>query len=152
MKELQELSVYLSAKEEWDIDRIQSETQRNGIILTRGDIEVIKVEGENIIEAYGRVAFENTVLETLVIRFSDSPFIQSWEYKDTILEIYEIFHYIKKEVNDEIMDDEIIHFLYEAFNGLCQGSLAYLAEKEAYDFIQNSKNGTGGDMNARGDD
>lgn len=122
---------------EIDIARVNDQISHNGITLSKTQVAILENEGNETLKKYGRIAMNQDVLEEIIIRFSDSPFIQSHEFEEVVLEIYEIFHYVKKELDDKVFDEELINFLHESFNGVCQGSIEYLGEKIAYDFIQN---------------
>ncbi len=106
-----------------------------GIVLTENDVSVIVHSRTEVLNRYGRIGLNTEIIETLIVRFSTSPFIQPSEFVEVVSELYEIFQYIKHETDDMIFDEEIVVFMEEAFNGPAQGSLAYLAEKEATDFI-----------------
>lgn len=120
-----------------DLEKVNEEISRYGLVLSQNQVVVLESESDQILEKYGRISMNQDVLEEILKRFSDSPFIQSNEFIEIVLEIYEIFHYVKKELDDRIFDEELIDFLYESFNGVCKGSIEYLGEKVAYDFIQN---------------
>lgn len=106
-----------------------------GITLTEKDVSIILQSRAEVLSRYGRVGLNTEIIETLIVRFSTSSFIQPNEFVEVISELYEIFQYIKHETDDTIFDEEIMTFMEEAFNGPCQGSLAYLEEKQATDFI-----------------
>lgn len=48
-------------------------------------------------------------------------------YADTIIQLQEIFDLYKNEMQDEITDDELLHFMKEQFETVCAGDLEYLA-------------------------
>ena len=45
---------------------------------------------------------------------------------NTIIRLQEIFYLYKNEMNDEITDDELLHFMKEQFDNVCFGDLEYL--------------------------
>ena len=45
---------------------------------------------------------------------------------DTLLRLQEIFYLYKNEMQDEISDEELLHFMKEQFEGVCFGDLGYL--------------------------
>ncbi len=116
--------------------RLNERLVGSGIVLTANDVAIIAESRSDILGRYGRLALNSEVIEDIIVRFSSSTYIQTDVFVDTVLELYEIFQYIKHETLDEVFDDEILDYMEEAFNGTCQGSLQYLGEKKANDFIR----------------
>ena len=56
----------------------------------------------------------------------DSDFIDQNNYTDIIIRLTEIFYLYKDEIQDEISDDELLHFMKEQFEIRCFGALEYL--------------------------
>ena len=58
--------------------------------------------------------------------FCDSSFLSQNNYVETLIRLQEIFYLYKNEMQDEITDDELIHFMREQFEAVCYGDLDYL--------------------------
>jgi hypothetical protein len=69
----------------------------------------------------GRVEFGGGILKKLLTAFRDSPYLTRENYEDAILELQDSFYYFKNESMDRIGDDELIAFMKEKFDGVCQG-------------------------------
>jgi len=111
------------------------------LCITEEMAVAILSERKNILEKYGRVEIDCSILEKIIEGFMDSPYIQQEDYESIIEGLHEIFHYMKSELEDAISDDELIEFMVSAYNGVCDGSLELLAEREAYGFISKIRQG-----------
>lgn len=89
----------------------------------------------------GRIEFGQGVLKKLVSAFCDSPYITQDNYEDAILELQDSFYYFKNESMDQIPDDELIQFMKQHFDGICQGSLEYLSGTSLEDLCRNTRYG-----------
>lgn len=101
-------------------------SQAYGLSLSQQEAKEIIIARENTLKEYDRVEIDTEILNKLVLAFCSSPYIQQSQYMDTIIELQELFHYIKNEVNDGIGDDALIEVLCELFNHKCHGDLELL--------------------------
>ena len=62
----------------------------------------------------------------IIYEFCDSDFIGQDNYVDTLVRLQDIFYLYKNEMQDEISDDELLHFMREQFDQTCYGDLEYL--------------------------
>jgi hypothetical protein len=62
-------------------------------------------------------------------------------YAETIRELTEIFYSYKNETLDMISDNELIKFMRNSFDGVCQGSLELLSERELARMARNLRYG-----------
>ncbi len=62
--------------------------------------------------------------------------IQQNNYVDTVVRLQEIFYLYKNEMQDEITDDELLHFMKEQFELICFGDLDYLENTCLANFAQ----------------
>ena len=111
-----------------ELDDANEFTSRYGLCLSEMQITQIADRRVEALKATGRLEFGQGILKTLVKSFCDSPYITQENYEETILELIDTFYYFKNETMDMITDDELIRFMKDRFDGVCQGSLDYLAD------------------------
>ena len=103
-----------------------------GLVLTKKDATELVQTRTEALKSNGRIEFGGGVIEKIIYEFCDSPYINKQNYVSTLNELVEIFYYYKNETLDAISDDELISYMKKAFNGVCQGSLEILSERELY--------------------
>ena len=101
-------------------------SQAYGLSLSQQEAKETIIARENTLKEYDRVELDTEILNKLVLAFCSSPYIQQFNYMDTIIELQELFHYIKNEVDDSIGDDALIETLSDLFNHKCHGDLELL--------------------------
>ena len=101
-------------------------TEQYGLVLSEQDAKLILEERWNVLREQKRVEFGPGITEKLIYEFCDSAYVNQNNYVDTILRLQEIFYLYKNEMQDEITDDELLHFMKEQFEGVCFGDLEYL--------------------------
>lgn len=121
-----------------EIERCNTYTKKYGLTLTKKQIvRLIETRFQTLRET-NRIEFSKGVIEKLIYAFCDSPFISTHNYEDTLHELIAIFYQCKNETKDLVTDDELIDIMAERFNGICQGSLELLAERELFKAIENA--------------
>lgn len=103
-------------------------TEKFGLVLSEKDTELLLAEKNNTLKAERRVEFGQSILPKIIYEFCDSSFLSQNNYVETLIRLQEIFYLYKNEMQDEITDDELIHFMREQFETVCFGDLNYLAE------------------------
>ncbi len=101
-------------------------TARYGLVLTQQDAELLAAERSRVLKRERRVEFGPGILPKVIEQFCDSDFIDQNNYVDTLLRLQEIFYLYKNEMQDEISDEELLHFMKEQFEEVCFGDLGYL--------------------------
>ncbi len=101
-------------------------TQQYGLVLTQEDTEPILEGRKNALQEQRRVEFGESILPRIIFEFCDSAYIRQDNYTQTLLRLQEIFFLYKNEMEDEITDDELLHFMKEQFETICYGDLEYL--------------------------
>ena len=101
-------------------------TARYGLVLTQQDAELLAAERSHVLKRERLVEFGPGILPKVIEQFCDSDFIDQNNYVDTLLRLQEIFYLYKNEMQDEISDEELLHFMKEQFEGVCFGDLGYL--------------------------
>ena len=120
------------------------ETEHFGLALTRQDAELIVQERKNSLKEQRRIEFGEGIVTKIIYEFCDSDFIDQNNYVDTIIRLQEIFYLFKNEMQDEITDDELLHFMKEQFEQICFGDLDYLEGTCLANFAQAIRAGYGG--------
>lgn len=94
--------------------------------LTLLEIKEVIKERDNTLTHYGLVELGIDVLRKLMKSFSSSPYIIQEDYMETLIELQEVFYFVKRETDDKLSDDMLIELLVKTFNNDCRGSLDLL--------------------------
>lgn len=125
MEELSLLQMQLTAAKE-EIRRCDELNRLYGLTLTEQDItELVQLRGEALRNT-GRVEFGGGILPKLIRAFCKSPYVDSFNYAQTLGELQDAFYYFKNESGDIFSDDELIEFMERVFNGRAEGSAELL--------------------------
>lgn len=111
-------------------------TEKFGLVLEKQDAELILTERNNVLREQKRVEFGESIVPKIIYEFCDSDYISQSNYVDTILRLQEIFYLFKNEMQDEITDSELLHFMKEQFETVCFGDLDYLSGTCLANFAQ----------------
>ena len=95
----------------------------------------------------GRIEFGGGIIEKVILSFANSPYITQYRYAEIINELVEIFYYFKNETLDLISDDDLIGYMKKYFDGVCQGSLNQLKDRELERMAKNVRLGLDPDYN-----
>lgn len=101
-------------------------TQKYGLMLNEQEAKLIIGERTHALQQEKRVEFGESITPKIIYEFCDSDFIDQNNYVETIIRLQEIFYLYKNEMQDEISDDELLHFMKEQFEEICFGDLGYL--------------------------
>ena len=101
-------------------------TQRYGLVLSSQETEVLLAERQKSLQAQRRVEFGQGILPKIIQEFCDSAYISQSNYAETLVRLQDVFYLYKNEMQDEITDDELLHFMKEQFESVCFGDLDYL--------------------------
>lgn len=107
---------------------INQYTKKFGLTLSEKDTELLLAEKNHTLKTERRVEFGPSILPQIIYAFCDSAFISQTNYVETLIRLQEIFFQYKNEMQDEITDDELIHFMKEQFETICYGDLNYLED------------------------
>lgn len=111
-------------------------TGRFGLTLSQQDAELIVQERNHALREQKRVEFGEGITSRIIYEFCDSSYIDQSSYAATIVRLQEIFYLYKNEMQDEITDDELLHFMKEQYEEICFGDLGYLEGTCLYNFAQ----------------
>ncbi len=101
-------------------------TEKYGLTLSEEEAELVLAQKNNALRVQRRVEFGEGITPRIIYEFCDSDFIDQDNYVDTLVRLQEIFYAYKNEMQDEISDDELLHFMREQFDKVCYGDLDYL--------------------------
>lgn len=107
-------------------------TEQYGLRLTETQAKELVETRSFALNQTGRIEFGGGAIDKVIKAFCDSPYISMHNYAETIHELVEIFYYYKNETLDMISDDDLIKFMRDSFDNICQGSLELLAGRELY--------------------
>jgi hypothetical protein len=108
-----------------------------GLVLTREQaIELVETRNHSL-NANGRIEFGGGIIDKIIKEFCDSPYLSIHNYAETLHELIEIFYYYKNETLDLMSDDDLIKYMKNSFDEVCQGSLELLAGRELYRLSKN---------------
>jgi hypothetical protein len=105
-------------------------SSRHGLTLSPAEAREIVEARDAALSRYGRIELAGGVINKLIIKFCDSPFLQQADYAATLNDLLETFYYFKNETLGEISDDELIALMRKYFDQECQGSLELLQNRE----------------------
>lgn len=108
---------------------INEESADYQLQLSAQDILGLVQERNEILRRTERIEFGFETIETIIRAFYTSPYINQFDYVETLNEIQALFYAIKNEVNDSFSDEELILLMSELFNQVCHGSLELLKGK-----------------------
>ncbi|MDV4149587.1 DUF6323 family protein [Clostridium sp. AL.422] len=112
-----------------------------GLKLSEHDVQDIIKTRKIALEKSGRIEFNGQIINKMIEKFCDSPYISQYNYSETISELLEIFYNYKNETLDYIGDDELIDIMRDFFDGYCQGSLELLEGRVLYNIADNIRHG-----------
>ncbi len=101
-------------------------TQKYGLTLSKEEAQLLLSERSFALREQKRVEFGEGITPKIIYEFCDSDFIDQNNYVQTMIRLQEIFYLYKNEMQDEISDDELLHFMKEQFEEKCFGDLDYL--------------------------
>ena len=124
-----------------EIMKCNDMTVKFGLILTEIQALELVETRSYALKQNGRIEFGGGVIDKIISEFCDSPYISINNYNETLHELLEIFYYYKNETLDLMSDDDLIKYMKNAFDGICQGSIELLSGKELYKLAQNLRYG-----------
>lgn len=124
-----------------NIKKCNEYTKKYGLILSDNQINNLLERRKETLKDTGRIEFREGIIDKLIKKFCDSPYINQESYAETLYELIEIFYEYKNETIDLITDDELIEFMKKAFDGICQGDLEYLSGTVMYKMRENLLSG-----------
>lgn len=124
-----------------EIIECNEKTKEYGLKLSEMDVKELIKTRKYALDRSGRIEFNGEIIDKIILKFCDSPYISQYNYGDKINELVEIFYNYKNETMDEIGDEELIDIMKEYFDNYCQGSVELLEGKVLYKIAENIRNG-----------
>lgn len=112
-------------------------TERFGLVLSEEDANLLVQERSSSLRQEQRVEFGEGILPKLIFQFCDSPYLSQDNYVESIVRQQEIFYLYKNESLDDLSDDELLDYMKEKFDGVCQGDFEYLEGTVLEEFARN---------------
>lgn len=112
------------------------DSEKYGLTITANDAKEIIEVRDDLLHGYGRIELEIEVNKKLIQNFCTSPFVNQENYISTLLDLQEVFYYMKNETADQIGDDKLIEIIRDFFNNSCGGSIELLIGRELENFIR----------------
>ena len=116
-------------------------TVKFGLVLTETQALALVETRSRALKENGRIEFGGGVIDKIITEFCDSPYLSMHNYEETLHELLEIFYYYKNETLDLMSDDDLVKYMKNAFDGICQGSLELLSGRELYKLARNLRYG-----------
>lgn len=116
-----------------------------GLALSQAQARELTLLRAEALRRTGRVEFGGGILKELVTAFCDSPYLTRDNYAETLAELQDAFYELKNESADRLSDEELVGLMKTYFNGVCQGSVEYLAGTTLAELCRAVRNGEGFD-------
>lgn len=124
-----------------ELEKCNDFTAQYGLKLSQWDA-VELVETRNLaLKDNGRIEFGGGVIEKIIREFCNSPYLSMHNYAESLHDLTDMFYYYKNETLDLMSDDELIKFMKQRFDGICQGSLELLSGRELANMARNLRFG-----------
>lgn len=122
-----------------EIVALNEKTRVYGLALSSHEVmQLIEVRNQ-LLKGHGRIEMGTETMKKLIDSFYMSPFIQQDDYMLTLMELQEVFYYMKNETEDQISDDELIEIIKDFFENCCRGSVELLQGREIETFARNQR-------------
>lgn len=116
-------------------------TSRYRLILTPTEARELVATRAQALSSNGRIEFAGGIINKLIMKFCNSPFLSQYNYATTLNDLIETFYYFKNETLDEVSDDELISLMKTYFDRSCQGSIELLQNRELETLARNIRYG-----------
>jgi len=113
-----------------EILECNARTARHNLFITdRQAVELVEARSQNLRDN-GRVELGAGIIDRLIDVFCSSDYLMQDNYAETIHELMEIFYYYKNETLDLVSDDDLIDYMKQSYEGVCQSSTELLKGRE----------------------
>lgn len=133
-----------------EIMKCNDDTVRFGLVLSPAEAAQLVESRNTALKNCGRIEFGGGVIEKIIRKFCDSPYISQFNYLETLQELTDMFYFYKNETLDMLGDDALLEFMKKCFDGKCQGSLELLKGRELANMARNLRYGSAADFRAAG--
>lgn len=116
-------------------------TEEYGLYLSQPQAMELVATRAQALSANGRIEFGGGVVDKMILAFCDSSYISMHNYTDTLHRLIEMFYNYKNETLGMMGDDDLIEFMKQSFNDVCEGSLDLLENRELEQMAHNLRYG-----------
>lgn len=102
------------------------DTELYGLVLSQEEAKNLMISRNNSLNENQRIEFGRGILTKIIYEFCDSQYVNQESYAEILSELQEIFYLFKNETQDEVTDDELLHFMKRQYEEICFGDLEYL--------------------------
>ena len=85
------------------------------IVLTKENVLELITNKNSSLKEIGRIDLTNSILENIILTFTDSSFIDKNNYMDNFLSLTKIFLYYEKTFSKKLSSEEILKYLKDEF-------------------------------------
>ena len=85
------------------------------ILLTKENVLELINNKSSSLKEIGRIDLTNSILENIILTFTDSSFIDKNNYMDNFLSLTKIFLYYEKTFSKKLSSEEILKYLKDEF-------------------------------------
>lgn len=135
-----------------NIKKCNEYTSKYGLVLSDNQINNLLERRLESLKETGRIELREGIIDKLIKKFCDSPYINQENYAETLYKLVEIFYEYKNETMDLISDDELIELMKKFFDGIAGGDLEYLLGTAMYRIRENLLRGKSIDYIEKGED
>ena len=125
-------------------------TAQYGLSLTEQQATALVQTRTHSLSQTGRIEFGGGIIDKLIMKFCTSPYLYHQNYEQTLHELIEVFYHFKNETLDLVSDDNLIAYMKQSFDGVCQGSIDLLSGRELEHLAHNIRYGRAPDHTETG--
>lgn len=125
-------------------------SERFGLTLSAQEAGALVAAKNESLKKHRRVEFGRGILEKLIFTFCDSQYISQDDYAETLMRLADIFYDFKNESQDKLTDEELLNFMKEQFETICEGDTDYLASTCLANFVSAVRMGYRGYQKSQG--
>ncbi len=96
------------------------------IVLTKENVLELITNKNSSLKEIGRIDLTNSILENIILTFTDSSFIDKNNYMDNFLSLTKIFLYYEKTFSKKLSSEEILKYLKDEFEKN-EGSIEHIS-------------------------
>ncbi|OPJ62874.1 DUF6323 family protein [Clostridium oryzae] len=111
------------------VEELIEASKESGLLLTIEDAKKIINERSNALKNYGRVDLNFEVTKKIIGTFDISSFANVENYVQILIELQDLFYYLRNETEDRISDQKILELMKDFFENSCEGSIQLLVSR-----------------------
>lgn len=103
-------------------------TQQYNITMTEERAKYLLDSSKSALKDTARLEFDEPAVEKIARKFCKSPYATDYNFEKVVETVLDIFYYTKNVIEDYMSDDELLDYIYNAFNEVYHGSLTALPD------------------------